>query len=529
MLRNNPYHPLEPPDDPTLFYDRHDAIAFLRQHLVGGHNKEMIVVLGRIGMGKTSLLHHAAYIVDERYQPVYIDTSDASLQSSAAFLRHIVDSVVARMEFIGASTYRVPEMPDDTDEAALRDWFATDFMEVALTAIHRNRFLLLLIDDLHRVFDAIDAGILPDDLVDFLGDLLIRHERLDIAVAIDGLREERAIASAPTSNLNLHFRLQPFDEETARQLIIEPVEEHYRYTDETVERLLRLCGGYPFLIHSACRLIFRLYEANQGLLVIGNDLIDHVYDATLEETREVIQSYWAGMTPNVRAVASAFLHYWEENPTAPVSQDDLHAQLGRMRAKLNQTQLASALRTLEYDALIRANEGGTYQFSTGLEPEWLLASQRDAAASAEEVEPGRSRAGLVGIAAVILVIALIGGLFVLGIFEGGGETQPGQNDPPTATFDLDIGATQRALDQTATAFAIPSKTSTDTPTARPSDTPRPTRTPTATDTDEPTRTPRPSRTPTDEPTATRTPTDEPTDEPTTSRTPRPTSSRRESS
>lgn len=513
MLRDNPYHPLESPDDPTLFYNRQDAIAFLRQHLVGAHNKEMIVVLGRIGMGKTSLLHHAAYIVDERYQPVYIDANDASLQSSTAFLYHIVDSVVTRMEFIGASTYRLPEIPEDADEATLREWFGTDFLEVALTAIRRNRFLLLLIDDLHRVFAAIDDGRLSSDLVDYLGDLLVRHERLDIAVAIDGLHEERALVCATTSNLNLHFRLQPFDNETARRLITEPVEEHYSYTDESVERLLRLCGGYPFLIHSVCRLIFRLYEANPGLSLIGHDLIDHVYDAALEETGEVIQNYWAWMTPNVRAVANAFLHFYEENPAAPITQDDLRAQLTRMRANLNQTQLASALRTLEYDALIRANEGGTYQFSTGLEPEWLLSSQHDA--EAVNVQPNRSRAGLVGMGAVIVVIALIGVLFAMGVFAGGGEAEPGQNDPPTATFDLDIGATQRALDQTATAFAIPSNTSTDTPTARPSDTPRPTRTSTATPSETPTRTPRPSRTPTDEPTAI------PTEEPT--RTPRSTS------
>jgi hypothetical protein len=365
-------------------------------------------------------------------------------------------------------------------------------------------------DDIHRVFAAIDDGRLPDDMIDYLGDLLVRHERLDIGVAIDGQHEERALVSAPTANLNLHFRLQAFDVETARSLIIEPVADHYTYTDESIERLLRLCGGYPFLIHSVCRLIFRLHEGNPALSLIGHDLIDHVYDAALEETREVIQNYWAGMTPNVRALANAFLHFYEENPTAPVSQDDLRAQLGRMRVKLNQTQLASALRTLEYDALIRVNEGGTYQFSTGLEPEWLLTSKRDSEVAMEGT--ARSRAGLIGIAAVVLVIALIGGLFALGVFAGGGETDPGQDDPPTATFDLDIGATQRALDETATAFTIPTNTSTNTPTAPPSDTPRPTRTPTPTETDEPTRTPRPSNTPTDEP----------TNEPTATRTPRPT-------
>ena len=56
MLNQNPYHPLSPPDDPTLFYGRQNAIAFLRQHFVGADNHAILVILGRIGMGKTSLL-----------------------------------------------------------------------------------------------------------------------------------------------------------------------------------------------------------------------------------------------------------------------------------------------------------------------------------------------------------------------------------------------------------------------------------------------------------------------------------------
>ncbi|NJL92627.1 MAG: hypothetical protein HC915_02315 [Anaerolineae bacterium] len=52
MLMQNPFHPLAPPDDPTLFFGRREALAFLRQHLVGAHNTHAMLIFGRLGMAK---------------------------------------------------------------------------------------------------------------------------------------------------------------------------------------------------------------------------------------------------------------------------------------------------------------------------------------------------------------------------------------------------------------------------------------------------------------------------------------------
>ncbi|MBZ0309447.1 MAG: ATP-binding protein, partial [Anaerolineae bacterium] len=215
-----PYHPLSPPDDPTLFFGREDVIAFLRQHLVGANNTEVLVILGRAGIGKTSVLQHVPYIVDERYQPVYMDAD--SLDNLHTYLTGLASRIVQRMELIGASTYRVPDLPpDSTPPQDLLKWFALDFLDVVLAAISRSRFLLLLLDDLHRLFDAVNSQQLPANFIDYLGDLLRQHDRLSIVAGLHIDYEDQAMRYAATASILNHFRLQHLDEPAARQVITE--------------------------------------------------------------------------------------------------------------------------------------------------------------------------------------------------------------------------------------------------------------------------------------------------------------------
>ena len=413
MLEQNPYHPLSPPDDPTLFYGRQQAAAFLRQHLVGAHNRELIVISGRIGMGKTALLNQVAYFVDERYISLHFQLTSASVQDTASLLINLAEAIVACMEAVGASTYRLPPIPEPgLEDVDLRHWFVHDFLDVALTAIRRDRFLLLLLDDLQVLFKAMDDGQITGEFIDYLGELLDQHDRLDIVAAIDGAYEKRLLNYARTGNINLHYRLQPFDEAAARQLIIEPVENVYQYTDETIAKILSLCGGYPFLLHSVCRLIYRYRENSPGVRFITPDMIDAVYTAVLEETGEVMEDFWQQATPNMKHVLHLLLEFRHQNPDSPVPLATLKS--AARRVKLNETQLLSALRQLEYEYIVTASMDGDYAFSTGLEADWFAAGQTEADTDSKTGTPDIARiaAGIAVIAAVIVM----GLLMAFGVF-----------------------------------------------------------------------------------------------------------------
>jgi AAA+ ATPase superfamily predicted ATPase len=488
MAEQNPYHPHLPPDDPSLFYGRQDAAAFLRQRLVGAHNRHIILILGRLGIGKTALLHHVDYIVDERYASVYLNVAEIDLRSTSAFILSTVEAIVARMEILGASTYRVPSPPDSVDETGLRQWFADDFLDVVLTAIRRDRFLLLMLDDFQAILDAIDAGNLPSGFMDYLGGLLDRHERLDMLATIDVHDEDRISRYPLTSHVHFHYRLQHLDSEAARQLIIEPVAGVIQYTEDAIQRILSLCGGYPFLLHSVCRLLYRLWEGSPQL--ITGATLDYIYTPVLEETGEILRDWWGKTTPNMQAAIRALLAFRDENPQQPISQDSLRQWLKKSKTRLNETQLFSTLRALEYSTLVKTTEDGSYFFSTGLEADWLRMNLQELEAQRRASRlPNRTH--VMGVLGILVTLLIIGVLLASGILQGDDETKPLEDAPPTSTFGVDIDATRAQ----ATRLAVPSATLTpsvavsDTATSPPSRTPHPTHTPKPTAT----RTPRPTQ------------------------------------
>lgn len=433
-----PYHPLSPPDDPTLFFGREDVIAFLRQHLVGANNTEMLVILGRTGIGKTSVLQHIPYIVDERYQPVYMDVE--ALDSVYAYLSSLANRIVQRMELIGASTYRVPDFPpQETPDEELLEWFAGAFLDVVLAAISRSRFLLVMLDDFHRIFEAAASQRVPAHFVDYLGDLLKQHDRLSIVVGINVDYEDYAMRHTPTANLNYHFRLQHLKEKAARQLIVEPVTVKYECTEEAIVRILELCGGYPFLLHSICRLLYRHYKNNPQIPQIGVNIVDLVYTAALEETSEIMRDYWQHTTTAQQTTLMALLEFYQENRTQTVSFESLKQWMDDYGTGINGTQLAATLRSLEYDLLVETTASGDYRFATQLEADWLLANTD---LKQRREEKSRRRARLIGLAAVAVVVVIVVMLLAVGVFDPSDDAAtPNQDAPPTSTLPIDMNPT----------------------------------------------------------------------------------------
>lgn len=511
MNEFNPYHPLSPPDDPTLFFGRQEAIAFLRRWLVGGHNHEAIVLLGRIGMGKTALLHQVAYIVDERYIPVYIPLTELHPIDELALIRQTASLILSRLEAINVDTYRIPAFP--TEEATLahwQHWFAEEFLAVATTAIRRDRFLLLLFDDWHLIYEAIDGGVASDNAMGYWGSLLAQYDRLDMILAVDIADEQRALADSFSANIQQHFRLVALDVPTTLQLMIEPLQGAFEYTPQALARLHGLCGGYPFLIHSLCRLIYRHHQQNAYVTHIAPEFIEVLYPAALQETNQVMDSFWENSTPNMQAVMRVLL----ASPHRQLTLEELQTHL----VSLNPTQIVATLRRLDYWGVIQNQSDNMYGFSSGLEADWLsekIAELDRVEASTRPFKPSP----WVGLLIVIAGLVLLGGILATGILQDSDDESP--IAPPSATFEqqLDVTATPSnspTVTATLTASvtptaswqasvtASPSLTSTRTPSRQASATDSPSftatrvssRTATPTYTASVTRTPRPQRSPT---------------------------------
>ena len=544
----NPYDPLQPVADPAHFFGRGEVFLFFRQQLVGTPRDRALALIGRRGLGKSALLQHLGTQLDDTYRLCVIALGAQDLRSENALIAGLAEAIQIALEQSGASTYRLPDWPPDPADSdpALplpdaRTWFRETFLELALSAL-RVRHLLIGFDDAHLMLDAIERGMLPPDWLHYLGDLLAGFDRLDMLFALDASYEDRVLGIEMLSDPALHLRLGDLSLNAAERLIREPVQGTVNYESGVVPAILDLAGGNPFLLHSVCRLLFRRSEerAHSGPITMRD--LDAVITAALDQADEIFGPLWANTPPNGRTALAALVRMDADHPGDAISFDVLYEGLTRAGYVISKTQLASALRGLGYEGLVRA-EADTYRLPGRLIALWAEVNAALPPVEPRE-EPARERSRhwgpLAAVIAVLLAVGAIGAAALGGLFGGDDKTSTPESVQPTATLSLNLEATRQSDFATQTEqarpTATPTHTLTPTPTSTASRTPTPTVTssvtatptstvtPLPTDTLTPTATSSATTTPTATVTATSTATATITDTPaaTPTRTPRPT-------
>lgn len=462
-MTENPYNPLQPTSDPLLFYGREETLAAIQLNLVSGTNRQALTILGQRGMGKSSLLTQIPLNIDERFVCVYIDINQVELDDVTGLVAAIVDQTRAMLDVIEASTLRLPAFPDTADpNVDLLDWLAGEYLDVVLSAIRRSRHLVLMLDDVHLLFDAMDAGNLPAHFMTYLAVLLDRYDRLNIIATLDITHESRALQTPPFNNSQLHHRLTNLSPEIAEAVVAEPVQEFYQFEPPALRRVLELAGGHPFHLHSLGRLIYRLYEQERRVSTIAMVDVEAVYPAALEQAGDIVKPLWEHLRPNERFALTALLDLRDHNPHEDFAPEALREWLSKTDYPLNEVQLAAALRGLEYLGIVQVNQQGEYAFSSGIQADWLKSYIVDAPAETLSRPPvlqnrlyhlNRLPRRTIALAAAVPVIAAI--LLLLAIVLNDDDNRDNENPvAPTATLQLDIDATRASelLTQTAEAF-----------------------------------------------------------------------------
>ncbi|MBN1967650.1 MAG: ATP-binding protein [Anaerolineae bacterium] len=509
----NPYNPLTPTEAPEFFFGQEETFAFFRQNLVGAPHRHALVLIGRRGLGKSSVLRQLSHRVDDRYRLCLVSLGALDLSGEPVFLAALVDEIRRALEEAEYSTYRLPDWPEPgegEEPVDLREWFKTVYLDIAMTAL-RLRHLLLALDDAHLLLQAVERGALPADLLDYLRDVMVAHPRLDMVLALDEAFEDRLMGIELLNDPVLHVRLVELRPAEAERLVIEPVADLYHYEDGIVGRILAGAGGHPFLLHSICRLLFRRSEERHHAGPITENDLTAIQAAVLEQSDEILGPLWHDAAPNERAVLTALVTLHALELGQSLAFETIYGWLVGSGYVLNKTQLAAALRSLDYKGLIQMDADGLYRLPAGLIADWVNAN------TAVPVEKARWRVDkarlvpVVGLLAAILIVGALGAAALWGVFDSDDEDRrPASPILPTATLSLNLEATRQADFATQTEQARPTHTPTHTltPTVTPSETPTPvptrtrvTRTPTTTpvpssNTPEspPTNTPRPSPT-----------------------------------
>lgn len=225
---------------PQKFVGRDPVFDWITEQLQSGTTNMPLILVGKPGMGKTTLLNQIANgRLGEKIIPVYVDLAAWTGHGIGHLLNEVAQATLKKLNQIG-----VMFSPPDLSQFGEEPLQTFDQMVLAPTAgaIH-GRTLLFLFDNLHILLRQIELGVLPDNAFTNLWQTIHQHQALHTLFALN----DAASSLAPDA---LGF-LQNFPNRELPVLTLSEITEqinqvfHYTIISDIVEYIYQLTGGHP--------------------------------------------------------------------------------------------------------------------------------------------------------------------------------------------------------------------------------------------------------------------------------------------
>ena len=303
-LGASPYVVGRPVDTEKDFFGRRNVIADIKRQIEGTGPSNLILFEGIRRSGKTSVLK---YMIKQRIMKGWIP-SYYSFQSGEGhtgtegistreiyrgiareviltILRSGYTAEIVEGESISGSSLSSMR----TVEKALSRYFVDDqpfrsFEILLLSVLERIQplGLVLMLDEFDKLQVSIDNGLASAQVPENLRCLFHAHENINaIITGSKRLKHLRNDYMSALFGLGYAIRLEPLNYEDSRRLIEEPVSTDLIYVDLSLQLIVKLCAGHPFLIQSLCNRIFE-YCARSGEKIVQPGMVE-------ESAKEMVQ------------------------------------------------------------------------------------------------------------------------------------------------------------------------------------------------------------------------------------------------
>jgi hypothetical protein len=360
----NPYIAGNPVTGEAMFFGRENIFAFVRQALTGQHRDNVIVLYGQRRTGKTSALYQMRRHLDARYLCIFVDLHGLALNGVDGFLWDLANTIVRALRKEHQIELPPLKRSDFTPDA--RAAFENEFLPQVWTAIG-DRHILLMLDEVIRLQEQIEAGKLDKSVFEYLRHLMQHSDRLNFLFSLGSGLEEMAKEYAFLFNVGLYRKISFLTRDAATALITQPVKDYYKLEPSAVDRIFSITSGHPYFTQLLCHSLFNQWLQHRSPLIRADD-VNPVLNEVVERGLAVLKQVWDDSTPGEKAVLAAMSAAMGKR-SHPIGLAEIDRAWSGLEVVIPENEKARAMRSLiARDVIIGEDK---YQFAIELQRMWI--------------------------------------------------------------------------------------------------------------------------------------------------------------
>lgn len=352
-----------------MFVGRQDVFAFVREHLVGAYQNNVIVLHGQRRTGKTSILYRLQDLMADSHLAVLVDMQGTAARGIADFLYALSDDIVYALENHSIS---VP-LPERIEyEESPEFTFRARFLRTVIDALD-NRNLLLMFDEFEELQKRVEDGRLEPEVFPFLRNLMQHEPRLDFVFS--GTHKLEQLGAEYWSilfNIAAYKQITFLDSDQVRRLVTEPVEAFgMDYDPLAIDRIIQVTAGHPYFTQAICHEMVAFHNEVERSYMTAS-CVDQVLERIIERGEAHFKYIWAGATTDEHLVLLTLADLLPD-PEATVTPVQIAEDLQRRGREMSEERLLDALAHLQAKDLVARSglQSNLYRFKIDLVRRWI--------------------------------------------------------------------------------------------------------------------------------------------------------------
>lgn len=280
----NPYivgSPLQPDKNQQMFFGRQEIINEIKRTLRSRGESTVLLMEGNRRAGKTSILNQLQQPeILPNWVPVYFSMQEAegSTQGNGISTEEIfytlTKKIVLALHRLGYEFEVIGVGRITTDlsslklKSVLREKMRPEFekgkpfelLDAQIEELQKvvgEKRILLMLDEFDKVHEGIQSGVTSSIVPENLRALLHKHSHISaILTGAKRIKRLRENYFSALYGLGIPIEVNALDENSARRLITEPVEDRLLFQTDAREKIIGLTKCQPYLIQSLCSRIF---------------------------------------------------------------------------------------------------------------------------------------------------------------------------------------------------------------------------------------------------------------------------------